>query len=202
MKRLSALLLAMVTAIGFCSASSSVIVVPGANPAPREIVATAPSVIAAAPEATTVPAVTTAPDATAAAPAAFKAADINIPLGNTGKTVNLQELAAMKASDLETMTGKKMNLLRRLEFKLAQKKLRRSINADGTINNKKLAMLASRDMDGETGFHIGGFALGFLLGLIGVLIAYLINDEKKHNRVKWAWIGLACIVVIIVAVNL
>ncbi len=22
-----------------------------------------------------------------------------------------------------------------------------------------------------------------------VIIAYLINDEKKHNRVKWAWIG-------------
>jgi len=194
MKRLFTLSLAMVMAIGFCSASSSVIVAPGAGAAPREIVAPAPS---AAPAV-----IAAAPGATTAAPAALKAADINIPLGNTGKTVNLQELATMKASDLETMTGKKMNLLRRLEFKLAQKKLRHSINADGTIINKKLAMLASRDMDGETGFHIGGFALGFLLGLIGVLIAYLINDEKKHNRVKWAWIGLACIVVIIIAVNL
>jgi len=193
MKRLFTLSLAMAVAIGFCSASSSVVVAPGANAAPRQIVAPAPSVA---------PAVTAAaPAGTAAGPAALKAADIRIPLGNTGKTVNLQELATMKASDLETMTGKKMGLLRRVEFKLAQKKLRRSINADGTINNKKLAMLASKDMDGDTGFHIGGFALGFLLGLIGVLIAYLINDEKKHNRVKWAWIGLAVIVVIVIAVS-
>jgi|GEM_PF-801316 hypothetical protein len=193
MKRLFTLSLAMVMAIGFCSASSSVVVAPGASAAAREIVAPAPSVA---------PAVTAAaPAGTAAAPAALKAADINIPLGKTGKTVNLQELATMKVSDVETMTGKKMGLLRRVEFKLAQKKLRRWINADGTINNKKLAMLASKDMDGDTGFHIGGFALGFLLGLIGVLIAYLINDEKKHNRVKWAWIGLAVIVVIVIAVS-
>jgi len=193
MKRLFTLSLAMVMAIGFCSASSSVVVAPGASAAAREIVAPAPSVA---------PAVTAAaPAVTAAAPAALKAADINIPLGKTGKTVNLQELATMKVSDVETMTGKKMGLLRRVEFKLAQKKLRRWINADGTINNKKLAMLASKDMDGDTGFHIGGFALGFLLGLIGVLIAYLINDEKKHNRVKWAWIGLAVIVVIVIAVS-
>jgi hypothetical protein len=38
--------------------------------------------------------------------------------------------------------------------------------------------------------------LGFLLGLIGVLIAYLIKDDKKRNRVKWAWLGLLAWVVI------
>jgi len=32
--------------------------------------------------------------------------------------------------------------------------------------------------------------LGFLLNLVGVLIAYLIKDDYKSNRVKWAWIGL------------
>jgi hypothetical protein len=186
MKRVFTLSLAIVMAISFCSASSSVVVTaPAASAAPREIVAPAPTV---------------APAVTAVAPAAPKAVDINIPLGNTGKTVNLQELATMKAADLEKMTGQKMGLLGRLEFKLAQKKLRHSINADGTINNKKLAMLASKDASGETGFHAGGFFLGFLLGLIGVLIAYLINDEKKHNRVKWAWIGWAVWVVILIAI--
>lgn len=56
-------------------------------------------------------------------------------------------------------------------------------------------MLAS----GETGFHAGGFFLGLLLGVIGVIIAYLINDEKKHNRVKWAWIGWGVWVVLLIA---
>ena len=103
----------------------------------------------------------------------------------------------MKTTDLEKLTGKKMGFLQRLEFKLSQKKLRRSINADGTINNRKLEMLAKRDMDGTTGFHLGGFALGFLLGLIGVLIAYLIHDENHDNRVKWSWIGLGVLLVLI-----
>lgn len=137
---------------------------------------------------------------TAPVPSPRKASDIMIPLGNSGQTVSLQELATMKVADLEKRSGRKMGLLSRLEFKLAQKKLRHSINADGTINNKKLAATASKFYDGETGFHAGGFFLGFLLGVIGVIIAYLINDEKKHNRVKWAWIGWAVWVVLLIAI--
>ena len=140
------------------------------------------------PATTPAPAVTPAPQ--------LKACDIKIPLGNTGKFINLQELADMKVTDYEKVSGKKMRWINRLEFKLAQRKLRNAINEDGTVNNRKLAMMAGKKADGETGFHVGGFALGFLLGLIGVLIAYLINDDKKSNRVKWAWIGLAAIVVI------
>jgi hypothetical protein len=128
---------------------------------------------------------------------ALKASEVRIPVGNTGKFVTLQDLSTMKTTDLEKLTGKKMGFLQRLEFKLSQKKLRRSINADGTINNRKLEMLAKRDMDGTTGFHLGGFALGFLLGLIGVLIAYLIHDENHDNRVKWSWIGLGVLLVLI-----
>ena len=86
-----------------------------------------------------------------------------------------------------------------MEFKVAQKKLRHTINGDGTVNEKRAALFA-REMDGTSGFHLGGFALGFLLLPIGVLIAYLINDDKKANRVKWAWIGLAAGVLIWVVV--
>jgi hypothetical protein len=187
MKRVSTLSFAFLLAASVCSASSSLsLPASGAavTAAPREIMAPAPTAAAA---------LTIAP----ATAAPVMAAEIRIPLGNAGASVNLQELSTMKTADLEKIAGKKMGWLTRLEFKLAQKKLRRSINADGMINNKKLAMLASRDMDGTSGFHLGGFALGFLLGLIGVLIAYLINDEKHDNRVKWSWIGLAVIVGII-----
>ena len=83
----------------------------------------------------------------------------------------------MKVGDYEKMTGQKMGFFHRLEFKLAQKKLRSSINEDGTVNNKRLEKMA-RDIDGDTGFHLGGFVLGLLLGLIGVLIAYLIGMKS------------------------
>ena len=118
------------------------------------------------------------------------ASDVHISVGNNGETVNLRELSTIKVADYEKLSGQRMNLIRRWEFKMAQKKLRHLINSDGTVNEKLAASLA-REMDGTSGFHLGGFALGFLLSLIGVLIAYLINDEKKSNRVKWAWIGAA-----------
>ena len=97
----------------------------------------------------------------------------------------------MKVGEYEQFTGKKMSFFKKVHFKIAQKKLRQSINADGTIRNKKMERMFNTGMDGTTGFHLGGAALGLFLFVIGVLIAYLIDDEKKANRVKWAWIGAA-----------
>lgn len=128
--------------------------------------------------------------ATAKAPAPLKASDIRIPVGNTGTFIDLQQLSTMKVADYEKMTGQKMSWFHRLAFRVAQKKLRRSINADGTVNNKKLERLA-REMGNDSGFHLGGFALGFFFWLIGVLIAYLIMQGPHRARVKWAWIGFA-----------
>jgi len=147
-----------------------------------------------------VPSVTPAPASGVAPTAVVKATDVRIPVGNTGKFINLQELATIKVADFEKLTGKKMRWLDRMEFKLAQKKLRHSIDENGVVTNKKLANLMAKRADGETGFHIGGFALGFFLSVIGVLIAYLINDDKKRNRVKWAWIGWGIWVVILILI--
>ncbi|MGB8193569.1 MAG: hypothetical protein WCF67_16685 [Chitinophagaceae bacterium] len=121
-------------------------------------------------------------------PEPLRASDIKIPIAN-GKMITLQDLADIKATDYAKLTGKKMKFFDRVGFKIAQKKLRNSINADGTLSSKKLERNFKKFADGDSGFHLGGFALGFLLGLIGVLIAYLLNDELKDNRVRWAWRG-------------
>jgi hypothetical protein len=128
-------------------------------------------------------------------PAKINANNVLIPVGKNGEKISLMDLSRMKVKDLEAITGNKMKLTDKVGFALAQKQLRSSIDADGTINNRKLNKVAAKADDGS-GFHLGGFALGFLLGLIGVLVAYLIKDDKKSARVKWAWIGLAAWVVI------
>jgi hypothetical protein len=122
--------------------------------------------------------------------AKLNACQIMVPIGKNGETISLMDLSRMKVKDLEAITGEKMKLTDKVGFAIAQKQLRNSINADGTINNNKLNKAAAK-ADGGSGFHLGGFALGFLLGLIGVLVAYLIKDDKKAARVKWAWIGFA-----------
>lgn len=119
-----------------------------------------------------------------------------LPVGKTGKTISLMELAHIDVKDFQLLTGKKLSFFDKIGFKLGQKKLRNKIEEDGTIKSKVIQKYAGKmAADGTTGFHLGGFALGFLVGLIGVLIAYLINDDKKSNRVKWAWIGLAAAIV-------
>lgn len=128
-------------------------------------------------------------------PAKINAADVMIPVGKTGQQISLLDLSHMKVKEVEALTGQKMKLADKIGFKVAQKELSRSISADGTIDSKQLNKMAAKKADGG-GFHLGGFALGFLLGLIGVLIAYLINDDLKRSRVKWAWIGLAVIFVL------
>jgi hypothetical protein len=124
-----------------------------------------------------------------------KASEVYLPIGSTGQKISLLDLSKIDVRSFETLSGRHLNFFDRLGFKLAQKKLRKSINADGTIDNKKLNKFLDQG-DHSTGFHLGGFALGFFVGLIGVLIAYLINDENKKNRVKWAWIGFGIIFIL------
>ena len=130
-----------------------------------------------------------------------KASAVFLPIGTTGKSISIEELSAISLSEFEHLTGKKMRFFDRISFRLAQRELRNSIREDGTITGKKAKKLAVM-ADGEKGFQAGGFFLGFFVGLIGVLIAYLINDDKKSNRVKWAWIGFGVYAVLLLALVL
>ena len=126
-------------------------------------------------------------------PKMMYASQIMIPVGKDGKKISLLELSKISKTDLEALTGRKMNHVQAMAFKGAQKKMNKGIDDNGVVTNKKMKKAFA---DGESGFNIGGFALGFLLGLLGVLIAYLINDDNKQNRRKWAWIGLGAAVLL------
>ena len=127
---------------------------------------------------------------------AVKASEVFIPIGKTGQSISLLDLSRMSVRDVQNYTGKKMRFADRMMFKGAQRQLKKSISPDGTIDNKRLAKMAKK-ADITSGFHLGGFALGLLLFLIGVLIAYLIEDDLQSTRVKWAWIGAAVWLVIV-----
>ncbi|MDQ2864558.1 MAG: hypothetical protein M3R50_13115 [Bacteroidota bacterium] len=122
------------------------------------------------------------------------ASQVFIPIGKNMQ-ISLMDLSVINVKDFQQLTGKHLNLFQRMSFKASQKKLRNSFSADGTIDNANLKKLVE---SGSGGFNIGGFALGFFLGIIGVLIAYLINSDNKQNLTKWAWIGFGVWVVLII----
>ncbi|HEX8460449.1 MAG TPA: hypothetical protein VF623_03430, partial [Segetibacter sp.] len=69
----------------------------------------------------------------------------------------MEMVVKMSVKDYEALTGKKMNFVERLAFKVEKKRFEKQL----------------RKADASTeGFNVGGFLLGFFLGLIGVLLAY------------------------------
>lgn len=51
-----------------------------------------------------------------------------------------------------------------------------------------------------TEFKIGGFLLGLLLGLIGVLLAYIFSDDKDFIRSAWYGVGTWIIIYLLLLI--
>lgn len=131
---------------------------------------------------------------------ALNANQVLIPVGKTGKTISLFELSRLSASGLEELTGRKLNFFQKIQFKLAKQKLKKAIAEDGRVVNRKMARYLAPKVGNVSGFHGVGFILGFFLGVLGVVLAYVINeDEDKRNRVRWAWIGFGLATVLTIA---
>jgi hypothetical protein len=79
------------------------------------------------------------------------------------------------------LTGKKMKLSQKISLKLAQHKVKRMIKKGKMVD----LVAMSRGID-TSDFNLIGFLMGLFLSLIGVLFAYLVDDESV---IKWAWIG-------------
>lgn len=130
----------------------------------------------------------------------LKASEVYITIGKNGEKISVFDLSRIRIKELQELTGKKMSFFDKLGFKATQRQLRSKINYDGTFNSKKIEKFIKKARGDGEGFQAGGFFLGFLLGLIGILIAYLIKDDQKRNRVKWAWIGFGVWIAILLII--
>ena len=132
-------------------------------------------------------------------PAAKKASEIYIPVGDM--KMSLQELSVISIKDFQKISKTHFGFFERFTFKAAQKKLKYSINADGSVkNNRTINALENA----ANGFNVLGFFMGLILGVIGVAIAYIAKDEKdiKRNRIRWAWIGFGTQIALALLISL
>ena len=104
----------------------------------------------------------------------------------TGMTV--QDFLALTPKKYKELTGEKLSITQKISLKLAQKKIRKALKNNESIDSATMANAVD-----TSDFNIGGFVLGLLLSVIGVLIAYLIGDTSV---IKWAWIGFGVFLVI------
>jgi hypothetical protein len=115
--------------------------------------------------------------------------------------VTVDALVKMNSREFAEVIGHKLSLKEKIVFRIAQRELRKEIKREGIQSDATLdvqQMMA----DGEKNFYFGGFILGLLLGLIGVLIAYLMKKDKAFIRSAWiGWGVWVALVVILLAAS-
>ena len=115
--------------------------------------------------------------------------------------VTVDALVKMNSREFAEVIGHKLSLKERIVFRIAQRELRKDMKREGLQSDATLdvqQMMA----DGEKGFYFGGFILGMLLGLIGVLIGYLMKKDKAFIRSAWiGWGVWVALVVILLAAS-
>ncbi len=111
------------------------------------------------------------------------ASDVMLPIGAAGESISLLDLSQMKVKDFEKLTGHHLNLFQKISFSIAQKKLRKTINEDGTVNSKELFnnIEKAADQSISKGLYI-------VLAIFGLAwIAMGVMDDWKGNN--W-WVNL------------
>ena len=124
-----------------------------------------------------------------------KAEQISITIPGTGETINLAEYVKLKASDLKGFIGKNLTLKKRIVFRINQKRIKKTIRKDGTVDMIAYEKAAKEPFK----WHWGGFFIGLLVPILGMVIAAFIKDDQRKNRTTSACIGtlVACIAFII-----
>jgi hypothetical protein len=102
-----------------------------------------------------------------------KASEVVFPIGKNGAKISLMDLSQMSIKDWESISGQKMKLSQKIGFKLMQKQLRSSINADGTINQKKLEKMHQHTKTKKADDKTRGYLRLWLI-LLGAAIIFSI----------------------------
>ncbi|RXK58370.1 hypothetical protein ESA94_17160 [Lacibacter luteus] len=98
--------------------------------------------------------------------------------------IDAKTFAALTPAKFSEITGQKMTLSKKIALKIVQREVKKELKKGHDVNMMEVAKRAAGGS-----FNWGAAALGFFLGLIGVLIVYLAFKNDKEIARKSAWIG-------------
>lgn len=94
------------------------------------------------------------------------------------KIAQMKWFTSLSVKDYEKLSGKKLNFFARVSFKMSQQRMQKMIKHYDWGEPSTLS-------------KISWFGKGFVLGPIGVLLAYLFLRDEDRELIKWAWFGFA-----------
>jgi hypothetical protein len=102
---------------------------------------------------------------------------------------SIKQFSTMSFNEYEKMLGHKASKIEQFAFARMQKKTNKMFDSEGNLLEKYQKRFLKMYSE-PGGSFVGGFALGFFLGVIGLILAYAVNnDGDKRNRIKGAWWG-------------
>jgi hypothetical protein len=107
---------------------------------------------------------------------------------NALSKMSVEEFLSLTPKKFRQLTGEKLSIPQKISLKIAQKRVKQAIKNKEAVDETIMATAID-----TSDFNIGGFILGLLLSVVGVLIAYLIGDSTV---IKWAWIGFGIFLII------
>lgn len=120
------------------------------------------------------------------------ASEVMIPLMYSNKNITLADFMNLSPFGYKALTGTRLGLKHGIELKMTQKQLKQVIRIDGTVDVKALIKASEEPFR----FHIGGFLLGFFLGIIGVIITLFFKDANRKSRLYSSLIGLGIVIIL------
>jgi hypothetical protein len=71
------------------------------------------------------------------------------------------DLSLINSKEYESLTGKKMSVFDKVNFKLGQRQLQKCINHDGSFSKKKMEKYFTKAAVGGGAFSLAGLRSGF-----------------------------------------
>ena len=114
-----------------------------------------------------------------------------MPLGDGTFMISINDYTTLSPKKYQEITGQKLTVKEKIKLKLTQSMLKKAV---------KRKDLSKKGLFDSWSWHWGGFALGFFLSILGVIIALFINDDYKTDRFRTALFTAGLVITILAAV--
>jgi hypothetical protein len=115
--------------------------------------------------------------------------------------ITAKQFLTLTPKKYQELTGKKMNVFQKVEFKMLQHKVKKMVNKGEVVTMADV----KKKMDDLSSMNVLGFLLGLVLGPVGVVIALILKETGNVDAgvLTWSLYGLLVwLAIVLVAILL